>query len=137
VPCRAGPGNDINAVTGFRKAPTRGRASLVAFRALTRPVPGDGVQPVVDMRDTAIVGHRNFAIEHDLACLPGHAADGRRRKPQVKRAGGFSSLKRVCNMRSRRADPSNRGPGGADDGPDRSGLQIERTRLRERGVSLA
>ena len=25
----------------------------------------------VDMRDTAIVGHRNFAIEHDLACVPG------------------------------------------------------------------
>jgi len=23
------------------------------------------------MRDTAIVEHRNFAIEHDLVCLPG------------------------------------------------------------------
>jgi hypothetical protein len=34
-------------------------------------VPGDGVLQVVDMRDTAIVGHRNFAIEHNLARLPG------------------------------------------------------------------
>ena len=29
----------------------------------------------VDMGDTAIVGHRNFAIEHDLACLPGHVVN--------------------------------------------------------------
>jgi hypothetical protein len=29
------------------------------------------------MRDTAIVGHRNFAIEHDVARLPTHATDAR------------------------------------------------------------
>jgi hypothetical protein len=58
-------------VTGLPEgANAGGPASLVAIRALTRPVPGDGVLRVVDMRDTAIVGHRNFAIEHDLACLP-------------------------------------------------------------------
>jgi hypothetical protein len=34
-----------------------------------RPVPGDGVQQVVDMRDTAIVGHVNFAID-PAALLP-------------------------------------------------------------------
>ena len=27
------------------------------------------------MRDAAIVGHCNFAIEHDLACLPGHVVN--------------------------------------------------------------
>jgi hypothetical protein len=43
-------------------APTPGSASWVAIRALTRPVPGDAVLQVVNMRDTAIVGHRNFAI---------------------------------------------------------------------------
>ena len=48
--------------TGFQKAPTRGPASLVAVRALA------GRRPACD---TAIVGHRNFVIEHDLACVPG------------------------------------------------------------------
>jgi hypothetical protein len=37
----------------------------------SRPVPGDVVLQVVDRRDTAFIGHRNFAIERDLACLPG------------------------------------------------------------------
>ena len=46
----------------FQKAPTRGPASLVAVRALA------GRRPAYD---TAIVGHRNFAIEHDLAGVPG------------------------------------------------------------------
>jgi hypothetical protein len=35
----------------------------------SRPVPGDEVLQVVDMRDTAIVGHVNFAIE-PAALLP-------------------------------------------------------------------
>jgi hypothetical protein len=35
----------------------------------SRPVPGDGVLQVVDMRDTAIVGHVNFAID-PAALLP-------------------------------------------------------------------
>jgi hypothetical protein len=48
----------------FQKAPTRGPASLVAIRALAGGCPA---------RDTAIVGHRNFAIEHDLACVGAHA----------------------------------------------------------------
>jgi hypothetical protein len=52
-------------------------ASRRALRAgslsgLTRPVPSDAVLQVVDMRDTAIVGHRNYVIAHDLACPPGH-----------------------------------------------------------------
>ena len=63
APSEAGPGNDINAGSpGFQKAPTRGPASLVAVRALAARRPAC---------DTAIVGHRNFAIEHDLACVPG------------------------------------------------------------------
>jgi len=63
APSEAGPGNDINAGSpGFQKAPTRDPASLVAGRALA------GRRPACD---TAIVGHRNFAIEHDLACVPG------------------------------------------------------------------
>jgi hypothetical protein len=68
-------GNGINAGSPASGAPTRGRASLVAFRALTRPVPGDGVLPVVDMRDTVIVGHRNFAIEHDLGVPARHVVN--------------------------------------------------------------
>jgi hypothetical protein len=62
--CRAGlaPANDINA----------GPCQPARFRALTRPVPGDSVLQVVDMRDTAIGGHRDYAIAHDLACPPGH-----------------------------------------------------------------
>src|SRR6516162_406970 len=63
APSEAGPGNDINAGSpGFQKALTRDPASLVAGRALA------GRRPACD---TAIVGHRNFAIEHDLACVPG------------------------------------------------------------------
>jgi hypothetical protein len=38
------------------------RQALRAWSGLIRPVPGDGVLQVVDMRDIAIVGHRNFAI---------------------------------------------------------------------------
>ena len=32
-----------------------------------RPAPGDGVLQIADLRDTAIVGHRDLAVEHDLA----------------------------------------------------------------------
>ena len=46
----------------------RDPASLVAIRS-SRPVPGDGVLQVVDMRGTAIVGHVNFAID-PAALLP-------------------------------------------------------------------
>jgi maltooligosyltrehalose trehalohydrolase len=30
------------------------------------------IDEFVDMRDIAIVGHRNYVIAHDLACRPGH-----------------------------------------------------------------
>jgi hypothetical protein len=58
-----------------------------SLSGLKRSVPGDGLLQVVDMRDTAIVGHRNYVIAcqlifdrarllplpaHDLACPPGH-----------------------------------------------------------------
>jgi hypothetical protein len=33
---------------------------------------GDGVLQVVDMRDTAMVGHRNFAIEPISRACPEH-----------------------------------------------------------------
>jgi hypothetical protein len=59
-------------VTGFRKESNAGPCQPARFRALTRPVPGDSVLQVVDMRDTAIGGHRDYAIAHDLACPPGH-----------------------------------------------------------------
>jgi len=38
------------------------RQALPAWSGSDPAVPGDGVLQVVDMRDIAIVGHRNFAI---------------------------------------------------------------------------
>jgi len=65
APSQAGPGNDINAGSpGFQKARTRGPASQVAARALAGRCPA---------RDTAIVGHGNFAIEQILRACPAHA----------------------------------------------------------------
>jgi hypothetical protein len=51
-------------------------------------VPGDGVLQVVDMRDTAIVGHRNFAIEHDLAWLPGPCRGAIHQDSAAQQRGG-------------------------------------------------
>ena len=74
-PCRPGlvPATISTAGSpGFRKESNAGPCQPARFRALTRPVSGDSVLQVVDMRDTAIGGERNYAIAHDLACPPGH-----------------------------------------------------------------
>src|ERR1700730_5071529 len=86
---------DIKA--GSRASGRRQRGAvpaLLAFRALTRPVPGDGVLPVVDIRDTAIVGYRNLAIEHDLACLPGHVVN--RSEPAPRRPSPLRCCRWAC-----------------------------------------
>jgi hypothetical protein len=59
----ASPRNEINAGS----ASLQKRANAGPYSGSSRPVPGDGVLQVVDIRDTAIVGIANFAIELDLA----------------------------------------------------------------------
>jgi len=91
APSEAGPGNDINAGSpGFQKAPTRDPASLVAGRALA------GRRPACD---TAIVGHRNFAIEQIWRACPAHAE-----ARFIKTALGGYQVNGQHEMRRRRLD---------------------------------
>jgi hypothetical protein len=52
------PGNDIN--VGLPEGANAGPCQPGRYPGSSRPVPGDGVLQVVDMRDTAIVGHPQF-----------------------------------------------------------------------------